>query len=42
MNLPGNADYDLSGPWVYKQHHYGHIACEILSYVDDQQITAPT
>ena len=35
LNLPGTPSYDTSYPWVYKVRSDGHIASDVLFYVDD-------
>lgn len=42
-NLPGSADYDPSRPWVSKiRNSDGHIAADIMSYIDDLRSTGPS
>eukprot|EP00978_Attheya_sp_CCMP212_P031352 scaffold118127_cov59-Attheya_sp.AAC.1 len=40
MNLPGNVDHDPSKPNVYKVRTDGSIAADIVSYVDDNRVSA--
>ena len=42
VNLPGNPQYDPSKPRVYKVRADGTIASDIVCYVDDNRVTAPT
>ena len=42
LNLPGDADYDPSVPWISKIRDNGEIAADVHPYVDDLRETAPT
>ena len=42
LNLPGDADYDPSVPWISKIRADGVITADVHPYVDDLRETAPT
>jgi len=43
LNLPGARDYDPSRAWVYKVRlKDGRVAPDLVTYVDDQRVSAPT
>jgi len=43
LNLPGAAGYDPSKAWVYKVRlKDGRVAADLVTYVDDQRVSAPT
>jgi hypothetical protein len=42
LNLPGNATYDPSLPWVSKVRTDEILACDLFVYVDDARVTGPT
>jgi len=37
LNLPGDAKYDATQPWVSKRRHDGRLACDSSVYVDDRR-----
>ena len=42
LNLPGLADYDPALAWLSKLRLDGLVACDLLTFVDDERIAAPT
>ena len=42
LNLPGTENYNPSEPWILKMRADGSPAAEIVQYVDDVRIIAPT
>ena len=42
LNLPGTADYNPTLPWMLKIRKDGLVASDIVQYVDDVRIMAPT
>ena len=42
LNLPGTEHYNPSEPWIQKMRADGLAAAEIVQYVDDVRIIAPT
>ena len=42
LNLPGDAEYDPSLPWISKIRANGDIAADVHPYVDDLRETAPS
>ena len=42
LNLPGDAEYDPSLPWISKIRSNGDIAADVHPYVDDLRETAPS
>jgi hypothetical protein len=42
LNLPGTKEYDPGKLWISKMRSDGRVACDIFSFVDDEQVTGPT
>jgi len=43
LNLPGSKRYDPGKAWVYKvRANDGAVAADLVTYVDDQRVSAPT
>ena len=40
LNLPGDESYTPKFPWVTKVSLYGHLASDVLIYVDEGRIIA--
>jgi hypothetical protein len=40
LNLPGDARYDPTLPWIFKQRKDGSIAADLHTYIDDNRGTA--
>lgn len=38
-NYPGSASYAPDRPWISKRTAEGHIACDVMDYVDDNRTT---
>ena len=41
LNLPGTNDYDPCTSWISKIRGDGRVACDILSFVDDERVVGP-
>ncbi len=41
LNLPGTRDYDPCLSWISKMRSDGRVACDILSFVDDERVVGP-
>ena len=41
LNLPGTKDYDPCTSWISKIRGDGRVACDILSFVDDERVVGP-
>ena len=39
LNIPGTREYDPCNSWISKMRADGRVACELLSFVDDERVT---
>ena len=42
LNLPGTREYDPRVSWIYKKREDGQMACNVLTFVDDERVVGPT
>jgi hypothetical protein len=42
LNLPGMPEYDPSTTWISKRRKDGQIACDMFTFVNDEQVVGPT
>jgi hypothetical protein len=42
LNLPGTKEYDPHVSWIYKKREDGQMACNVLTFVDDEWVVDPT
>ena len=41
LNMPGTKEYDPCKSWISKMRTDGRVACNLLSFVDDERLTGP-
>ncbi len=42
LNHPGTKDYNTCVSWITKRRKDGMIACNVFTFIDDEQVLGPT